>query len=148
MTLSTSQVASGSGGGTATRFTYTDASGLVSPSIAAELGGSPTSDAAAARADVVAGRADLHIDYPRDPASEPVRLTCDAPVHDVGRSARLACVVGGGCRGLPGARSSASASAAVAHRGRVVAAASAAERRSLRVVAAAAAAGRRVTHRR
>ena len=75
MTLSTSQVASGSGGGTATRFTYTDASGLVSPSIAAELGGSPTSDAAAARADVVAGRADLHIDYPRDPASEPVALT-------------------------------------------------------------------------
>ena len=35
MTLSTSQVASGSGGGTATRFTYADASGLVSPSIAA-----------------------------------------------------------------------------------------------------------------
>lgn len=57
-------------------FTYTDASGLVSPAVAERLGGTPTPDAAGAAQAVREGRAALHIDVPATPATEPVRLVC------------------------------------------------------------------------
>ncbi|WP_040159230.1 ABC transporter permease [Nigerium massiliense] len=56
-------------------FTYTDASGLISPQVAQKAGGSPTQDAAAARQAVSDGRAQLHIDYPKDATTEPIVLT-------------------------------------------------------------------------
>ncbi len=55
-------------------FTYTDASGVVSPAIAEQMGGSPTSDAAAAAQAVHEGRAQLHLDIPADPSTQPVRI--------------------------------------------------------------------------
>ncbi|MFT4217928.1 MAG: ABC transporter permease [Micropruina sp.] len=53
-------------------FTYTDASGLIDPTVARTAGGTPVSDAAAARAAVVAGTSQCHIDYPKDPLSQPI----------------------------------------------------------------------------
>ena len=55
-------------------FTYTDASGVVSPTIAGQMGGSPTSDAVGAARAVHEGRAQLHLDIPADPSTEPVRI--------------------------------------------------------------------------
>ncbi len=55
-------------------FTYTDASGIVSPAVAASLGGSPTPDAAGAARAVHEGRSQLHIDVPPDPTREPVHI--------------------------------------------------------------------------
>ncbi len=55
-------------------FTYSDASGLVDPAVAAALGGVPAPDAAAARAAVVQGRADLFVAYPADPLAEPIEV--------------------------------------------------------------------------
>nr|NLI49426.1 ABC transporter permease [Propionibacterium sp.] len=55
-------------------FTYADASGLVDPAVAAAFGGTPAADAAAARAAVVAGRADLFVAYPDDPTREPIEV--------------------------------------------------------------------------
>ena len=55
-------------------FTYTDASGVVSPAIAEQMGGSPTSDAAGAAQAVHEGRAQLHLDIPADPSTQPVRI--------------------------------------------------------------------------
>ena len=55
-------------------FTYTDASGVVSPAIAEQMGGSPTSDAAGAAQAVHEGRAQLHLDIPADPSTQPVRV--------------------------------------------------------------------------
>lgn len=55
-------------------FTYTDASGLVSPAVAERLGGTSTPDAAGAAQAVREGRATLHIDVPATPATEPVRI--------------------------------------------------------------------------
>ena len=55
-------------------FTYTDASGLIDPTIAAKSGGTPTSDADAARAAVVAGKADLFIAYPADPSKQTIEV--------------------------------------------------------------------------
>ncbi|MFT3971312.1 MAG: ABC transporter permease [Micropruina sp.] len=53
-------------------FTYTDASGLIDPTVAKAAGGTPVADAAAARAAVVAGTSQCHIDYPKDPLSQPI----------------------------------------------------------------------------
>ena len=52
----------------------TDASGLIDPTIAAKSGGTPTSDADAARAAVVAGKADLFIAYPADPSKQTIEV--------------------------------------------------------------------------
>ena len=53
-------------------FTYTDASGLIDASVAQAAGGTRVSDAAAAQAAVVAGTSDCHIDFPKDPLSQPI----------------------------------------------------------------------------
>lgn len=55
-------------------FTWTDASGIVSPTVASELGGTHTSDAAAAARAVHEGRSQLHIDVPADPSTDPVQI--------------------------------------------------------------------------
>ena len=55
-------------------FTYTDASGLIDPAIARAAGGTPATDPAAARAAVVAGVSQCHIDYPKDPLSTPISV--------------------------------------------------------------------------
>ncbi len=53
-------------------FTYTDASGLIGPAVAQAAGGTEVDDAAAARAAVVAGTSQCHIDYPKDPLNQPI----------------------------------------------------------------------------
>ena len=58
----------------AVAFTYSDASGLVSPEVAREMGGSPALDAAAAARAVREGHAQLHLDIPSNPAEEPVHV--------------------------------------------------------------------------
>lgn len=55
-------------------FSYADASGVVSPSVAARLGGTPAPDPAAAAQAVREGRADLFIQVPADPTSQPVEV--------------------------------------------------------------------------
>ena len=55
-------------------FTYTDASGIIDPKVAAELGGTPTSDAEGAARAVREGASQLHLDIPADPSKEPVRI--------------------------------------------------------------------------
>lgn len=72
-------------------FTYADASGVVRADVAARLGGRPSSDAAADEAAVRQGRADLFIEYPADPAEQPVRVVArDAGLVDNERYGRLA----------------------------------------------------------
>ena len=56
-------------------FTYSDASGIVVPAVAAKLGGTPASDPAAAAQAVREGRADAYIAVPADPAGQPVAVT-------------------------------------------------------------------------
>lgn len=56
------------------RFTYSDASGLVDARVAGAAGGTPAVDAAAARAAVVAGTSECHVDFPRDPLSQPIEV--------------------------------------------------------------------------
>ncbi len=56
-------------------FTYTDASGLIDPAIAAAAGGTKVDDPAQARAAVVAGTSQCHIDYPKDPLSQPIEVS-------------------------------------------------------------------------
>ncbi|MDO5535346.1 MAG: ABC transporter permease [Propionibacteriaceae bacterium] len=58
----------------AVTFTYTDASGIVSPDIAQQMGGTPTSDAEGAARAVQEGRAVLHLDVPADPSVDPVKV--------------------------------------------------------------------------
>ena len=53
-------------------FSYTDASGLIDPAVARAAGGTLVADAAAARAAVAAGTAECHVDYPKDPLSQPI----------------------------------------------------------------------------
>ncbi|MBT1001283.1 ABC transporter permease [Paenarthrobacter sp. DKR-5] len=55
-------------------FSYTDASGLIPPGLAARLGGQVAHDPAAAVADVKAGRADAYFSYPADPSTAPVEV--------------------------------------------------------------------------
>lgn len=56
-------------------FTYTDASGLIEPAVAKAAGGTEVADGAAARAAVVAGTSQCHIDYPKDPLSQPIGVS-------------------------------------------------------------------------
>lgn len=72
-------------------FTYSDASGVVEPSVAQKLGGTLASDADAARQAVRDGRADLHIDVPADPARQPTLATGrDVGLVESGRWAAVA----------------------------------------------------------
>ena len=73
--FSNNQAAEGTGGrDQSVTFTYADASSLVDPAVAKAAGGTPASDAAAAREDVVQGRSDLFIAFPADPASQPIEV--------------------------------------------------------------------------
>ncbi|WIB59420.1 ABC transporter permease [Curtobacterium sp. MCLR17_007] len=60
---------------TKTPFHYVDRSGLVSPSVAARWGGTPSTDESGDRADVVAGRLDALIVYPRTPSTSTIEVT-------------------------------------------------------------------------
>ncbi|MEO5744538.1 MAG: ABC transporter permease, partial [Terracoccus sp.] len=55
-------------------FVYTDPSGLITPTQAKRLGGSPTADSDRAVADVRAGRVQAYFAYPTDPATQTVRV--------------------------------------------------------------------------
>lgn len=55
-------------------FTYTDASGLIEDSVARAAGGTKVTDPAAALAAVVAGTSQCHIDFPKDPLSQPISV--------------------------------------------------------------------------
>jgi ABC-2 type transport system permease protein len=56
-------------------FAYTDASGLVSPQMAAAYGGQATEDPATAIERVKAGELDAYFAYPGDPAEDPIEVT-------------------------------------------------------------------------
>ncbi|MFT4295892.1 MAG: ABC transporter permease [Micropruina sp.] len=72
-------------------FSYTDASGLIDPAVAKAAGGIEAGNAATARADVVAGRAQCHIDYPKDPLSQPIDVQGkDLGLFDSGRYSAVA----------------------------------------------------------
>lgn len=60
--------------GAVTSFTYTDASGVVAPEVAAAMGGTPAPDAAAAAQAVRDGSAQLHLNIPADPTVDPVHI--------------------------------------------------------------------------
>ena len=55
-------------------FTYTDDSGIVSPGVAAGLGGKPEADPAAAPGLVQRGRAEAYLHFPADPATQPIEI--------------------------------------------------------------------------
>ena len=55
-------------------FTYTDASGMVSPQAAAALGGRPAEDPATAVEDVKDGRTEAYFDYPANLSTDPVQV--------------------------------------------------------------------------
>lgn len=75
-------------------FTYTDASGLIDAAVARAAGGTRVTDAAAARAAVVQGTSQCHIDYPRDPLSGPIEIQGeDLGVFDSGRYGAVAMAV-------------------------------------------------------
>ncbi len=75
-------------------FTYTDASGLIDAAVAKAAGGTPVTDAAAARAAVVAGTSPCHIDYPKDPLSQPIEVQGkDIGLFDSGRYTAVASAV-------------------------------------------------------
>ncbi len=69
---STQQAGADSATDSTITFTYTDASGLVDPAIARTAGGTLVTDADTARADVIAGRAELFVAYPASPAKSPI----------------------------------------------------------------------------
>ncbi len=57
-----------------TPFRYVDHSGLVSQTVAAKWGGSPSTDAAADRAAVRDGTLDAFIEFPASPSTKPIRV--------------------------------------------------------------------------
>lgn len=57
-----------------TPFRYVDHSGLVSQTVAAKWGGSPSTDAAADRAAVRDGTLDAFIEFPESPSTKPIRV--------------------------------------------------------------------------
>jgi ABC-2 type transport system permease protein len=63
-----------SGSATKTPFHYVDHSGLVSESVAAKWGGTPSDDPAADRAAVRSGHLDAFIEFPAMPSSSPVTV--------------------------------------------------------------------------
>ena len=60
---------------TKTPFHYVDRSGLVSESVAARWGGTPSDDESGDRADVVAGRLEALVVFPATPSTESIRVT-------------------------------------------------------------------------
>ena len=67
-------------------FVYTDASGLIGPALAAELGGRLATDPARAEADARAGRVQAYFAYPAHPETEPVTISAqDLGLFDNGR---------------------------------------------------------------
>ena len=56
-------------------FSYTDASGFITPEAAAAFGGQPVSDPQAAVEQVRAGELDAYFAYPDDPADQPIEVT-------------------------------------------------------------------------
>lgn len=60
---------------TKTPFHYVDRSGLVSESVAARWGGTPSDDESGDRADVVAGRLDALVVFPEKPSTQSIRVT-------------------------------------------------------------------------
>jgi len=86
-----SDSATSSAAATRTPFHYVDHSGLVSASVAAAWGGSPSHDPSADRAAVRAGTLDLFVEYPRTPSSAPIRLQgADRGLFENGGYATLA----------------------------------------------------------
>ena len=72
-------------------FTYSDASGVVRPDIAATLGGRLSTDPVADAEAVRQGKAELFIGYPADPRREPVTvLGRDIGLTDSGRYTHIA----------------------------------------------------------
>lgn len=55
-------------------FTYLDESGLIDPAVAADRGGRPVTDAAAAQQDVRNGSERMFVHYPRDPLTQPTMV--------------------------------------------------------------------------
>lgn len=55
-------------------FTYTDASGLITPAIATAMGGRQAPDPDKALQDVKNGATDAYFAYPADPATQPVKI--------------------------------------------------------------------------
>ena len=67
-------------------FAYTDASGLVDPSVARAAGGREQTDAAAGAAAVKAGKLDAFFAFPADPSKHPIMITAsDVGVFNNGK---------------------------------------------------------------
>ena len=72
-------------------FTYTDASGVVRPEVAARFGGRPSTDPDADRAAVRAGSADAFVAFPADPRSQSIMIDGrDLGLTESGRYERAA----------------------------------------------------------
>ncbi|WP_028707763.1 ABC transporter permease [Propionicicella superfundia] len=72
-------------------FTYTDASGIVDPHLAAAMGGREVTDGEAALADVRAGTSTAYFAFPAEPATQATRVYGqDAGLFDSGKYASVA----------------------------------------------------------
>ena len=72
-------------------FTYTDASGLVTDTVAAAYGGTRTADSARAIADVKAGSVSAYFVFPADPVTQPVHVyAADEGIFQNGKYAAVA----------------------------------------------------------
>lgn len=72
-------------------FTYTDASGLIDPGVAAAAGGRAITDAEAGRRAVQDGTSDAHVTYPADPLTQPTLVYGrDLGIFDSGRYSGIA----------------------------------------------------------
>jgi ABC-2 type transport system permease protein len=72
-------------------FTYSDASGYVSPAVVTALGGSKAADPATAIADVKSGKVDAYIAYPSDPVKQPTKVYgVDNGIFENGRYSAVA----------------------------------------------------------
>ncbi|SFU11268.1 ABC transporter permease [Arthrobacter sp. ov118] len=70
----------------AVSFTYTDASGLITPAIATAMGGRPAADPGKAVQDVKDGLSDAYFAYPAEPATQPVKVYgADQGIFDNGK---------------------------------------------------------------
>jgi ABC-2 type transport system permease protein len=74
-------------------FGYTDASHLIDPALATKAGGHVVTDPAAAKADVRTGKLTAFIDYPADPAKQPI--TVDAADNGLIGNGRYSAVAEG-----------------------------------------------------
>ncbi|BDZ48344.1 hypothetical protein GCM10025867_05850 [Frondihabitans sucicola] len=72
-------------------FTYSDASGVVDPSIVKAVGGSKASSPSAAIAAVKSGKLDAYFDYPADPAKQATKVYgVDKGIFDNGKYSSVA----------------------------------------------------------